>query len=277
MRSKDFSWNTNFVFSKVRQKITELPIPDYWLGYGASGDQYLFRIKEGESYGAIYGRRMVKTLDEMSRQLPEGKTIGDFEVNSEGYVIPKGTQGKTTELPILYRENGDVWMGKIGDGNPNFNMGIANTLTYKNLSFYFLLDWKQGGDIYNGNDQRLAFNLVSKRMDMTDIAEGRKKAYDYWFTGMYDLNNGNEYWVEDGSYLKVREVALGYTIPSRITKNFLYGAIDGVTLKVVGRNFLTFTKYSGYDPKVGTLRQPLDGIGANPNYKNVAFSLSFNL
>lgn len=274
---KDFSWNTNFVFSRVRQKITELPIPDYWLGNGPSGDQSLFRIREGESYGAIYGRRMVKTLDEMSRQLPAGKGISEYVVNSEGYVIPAGTEGTTRELPILYQENGQVWMGKIGDGNPNFNVGIANTLKYKDISFYVLLDWKQGGDIYNGNDQRLAFNLISKKMDMTGVAEGQKKAYDYWFTGMYDLNNGNEYWVEDASYLKVREVAIGYTLPNRITKGFLNGAIDGVTLKVVGRNFLTFTKYSGYDPEVGTLRQPLDGIGANPNYKNVAFSLSFNL
>jgi len=283
VRKRDFSWTTNLVFSRVRQRITELPVSDYWLGdvsgvdQTPSGDQKMFRIREGETYGAIYGHRMVRTLEEMARQLPEGKTIADYQVNSEGYVIPAGTEGKITEMPVLYQEDGAVWTGKIGDGNPDFNMGITNTLAYKNFSLYVLLDWKQGGDIYNGNDQRLAFNLVSKRMDMTGVPEGQKKAYDYWAAGMYDANFANEYWVEDGTYLKLREVALGYTLPGKALSGFLNGTFKGITLKVVGRNLMTFTGYSGYDPEVGTVRQPVDGIGANPNYRNVAFSLGFNL
>jgi len=47
-------------------------------------------------------------------------------------------------------------------------------------------------------------------------------------------------------------------------------------LKAIGRNLLTFTKYSGYDPEVGSLRMPYDGIYMNPNYRNIAFSLSFD-
>lgn len=280
---KDFSWNTNFVFTRVRQKITDLPIPPYWLGDVPgiddlpSGDQTLFRIAENESYGAIYGRRFVHTLDEMSRQLPEGKTIADYEVNSDGFVVPKGSIGTPAEQVTVYQENGEDWMGKIGDGNADFNMGISNTIRWKNFTAYALLDWKQGGDVYNGNDQRLAFNLRSAKMDMTNVPQAEKKAYDYWFLGLYDVNKGNEYWVEDASYLKLREVALGYTIPNSVMGNFLNGAISGVTFKVIGRNLATLTGYSGYDPEVGNLRQPVDGIGANPNFRNIAFSLSFNL
>ncbi|MBT1698951.1 SusC/RagA family TonB-linked outer membrane protein [Fulvivirgaceae bacterium PWU4] len=283
VKTNDFSWNSNFVFSRIRQEITELPIPPYWLGDIAnvdeapSGDQKMFRIAQGESYGAIHGHRMVRTLEEMARQLPEGGSISNYEVNSEGYVIPAGTEGTTAELPILYRENGEVWTGKIGDGNAKFNMGIANTFNYKGLTLYILFDWKNGGDVYNGNDQRLAFNNISKRQDMTNVAEGKKKAASYWTAGMYDANFANAYWVEDASYMKLREVAIGYTIPAKVLSGFLRGTIKGVSIKAVGRNLHTFTGYSGYDPEVGTLRQPVDGIGANPIYRNVAFSLGFNL
>ncbi len=276
VKKKDFSWSSNIVFSTVRQKITDLPIADYWLT-PVSGDVTAFRIADGETYGAIYGRRFVRTLDEMAKQLPAGKTIADYTVNSEGYVIPVGTEGKTTELPIIYTENGSAWLGKIGDGNANFNMGIVNTVNYKGFTFYVLLDWKNGGEVYNSNNQRLAFNNVAKVQDMTGVPDGQKKVASYWAAGMYDGNNANAYWVEDASYLKLRELAVGYSLPAQSLKRFLKGTIKGITLKVVGRNLYTFTDYSGYDPEVGTVRQPLDGIGANPIYRSVAFSLGINL
>ncbi len=271
-----FSWKSHFVWSRVEQKITSLPIPPYLIGDGNLGDQDMVYIREGETYGAMYGYRFVRTLDEMAGQLPAGKTIADYVVNNDGYVIPAGSEGKTTELPIRYREDGADWYGKIGDGNPDFIMGITNTLTFGGLQLYFLLDWKQGGDIYNGKDQRLAFNLTSKRQDMSGVAEGQKKAYDYWAIGMYGANDPNMYWVEDGTYLKLREVSLGYSLPSSMLSGFLNGAIKGVSAKVIGRNLLTFTNYTGYDPEVGSIRIPFDGIYANPNYRNLAFSLSLD-
>ena len=140
------------------------------------------------------------------------------------------------------------------------------------------MDWKQGGDIYNGKEQRLAFNNVSVRQDMSGVPENLKKvaAYIGSNSGMYDANNANAYWVEDGTYLKLREVAFGYSIPSRALAGFLKGAVKGVSAKIIGRNLLTFTNYSGYDPEVGTIRMPFDGIYANPIYRNIAFSLQFN-
>ena len=276
IKTSKFSWNSNIVFSRVRQKITDLPIPAYWLS-PVSGDVTAFRVAEGEAYGAIYGHRMVRTLEEMSAQLPEGSSINDYVINSEGYVIPSGTEGTRSELPILYQENGETWLGKIGDGNADFNMGIANTFDFKGLTLYVLLDWKNGGDVYNSNDQRLAFNNISKRQDMTDVPDGDKKAASYWTVGMYDANFSNAYWVEDASYLKLREVAIGYTIPAKSFSKIFNGTIKGCTIKAVGRNLHTFTGYSGYDPEVGTIRQPIDGIGASPIYRSVAFSLGFTL
>ncbi len=278
IKKKDFSWKSNVVFSRVQQRITELPIAPYLAnGQDFNGDQNIFYIKQGEVYGAIYGYKMVRTLDEMSTQLPAGKTIADYVVNSEGYVIPKGTEGTTSELPIKkLNADGSLWYGKIGNGNPDFVAGISNILTYKNFQFYVLLDWKQGGDIYNGKEQRLVFNYISQKQDMTNVPAAEKKAASYWGTGMYDANFANAYWVEKGTYLKVREVSLGYNVPAKPLASIFNGFIKGINAKVVGRNLLTFTKYSGYDPEVGTIRYPVDGIYANPIYRNYAVSLQFN-
>ncbi|NCU05322.1 MAG: SusC/RagA family TonB-linked outer membrane protein [Chitinophagaceae bacterium] len=276
----DFAWNTNIVFSRVQQRIDQLPIAPYIYDDGSNnGDQAMFYIKQGEVYGAIYGYRMVRTLEEMATQLPAGKTIGDYEVNTDGYVVPKGSQGKATEMPIKkLNADGTPWYGRIGNGNPDFVAGITNTLSWKGFQLYLLLDWKQGGDIYNGKEQRLAFNNVSIRQDMSNVPAERKKvaAYIGSNSGFYDANNANAYWVEDGTYLKVRELALGYTVPARPLSNLFKGAIKGINARVIGRNLLTFTKYSGYDPEVGTIRMPFDGIYANPIYRNFAFSLTLN-
>ena len=276
----DFSWNTNIAFSRVNQKITELPVAPYLYNDGSNnGDQSMFYIKEGEVYGAIYGYKMVRSLSDMAQQLPAGKNISDFEVNSDGYVVPAGSQGTASEMPIKkLNADGTLWYGKIGDGNPDFVAGITNTLTFKNFQLYFLFDWKQGGDIYNGKEQRLAFNNVSSRQDMSGVPDGQKKvaAYIGSNSGMYDANNANAYWVEDGTYVKLREVSLGYSLPSSSLTGFLNGAVKGISAKIIGRNLLTFTNYSGYDPEVGTIRMPFDGIYANPIYRNVAISLSLN-
>lgn len=278
VRKEHFQWNSNIVFSRIRQSIKDLPISPFLYDNGNMGDQKLFYIRAGETYGVIYGHRFVRTLDEMSAQMPDGKTLSDYEVNSEGYVVPAGSQGTKGELPVLLKdETGATWYGKIGDGNADFLMGISNTFTYKGLSFYFLLDWKKGGVVYNGKDQRLAFNNTSARQDMFNVPQDQKKAYDYWFAGAYDKNDPNAYWVESGSYMKLREVALGYSLPRAALSKVFNGFIKGLDLKIVGRNLFTITKYSGYDPEVGTLRMPYDGIYMNPNYRDVALSLGFQL
>ena len=270
VKSKNFSWNTNVVFSKTNQTITELPIAPY-----QSGPDGLFYIKKGETYGAIYGYSWVRSLDQMSKQLPAGKTIADYEVNNDGYVIPKGSKGTLNEKPVKLNDaNGALAFVKIGNGLPNFNMGITNNLTYKNFTFYFLVDIKSGGDVYNRKSQWLTRDSRNGIMDMAGRATADKKAYDY-YQAFYDVNTNNSYWVEDASYVKLRELAIGYTVKGASLPG-LSKVVKSMNARIIGRNLLTLTKYSGYDPEVGSIRSPYDDTGNYPNYRNVAFSLSFD-
>ena len=109
-------------------------------------------------------------------------------------------------------------------------------------------------------------------MDMSDVPEGQKKTYDY-YQGFYDANSNNSFWVEKAGFLKFREVAIGYSF-SQKTLGIFKGVVKEATARIIGRNLLTITKYSGYDPEVGSIREPYDGAGSYPNFRNIAFSLS---
>jgi TonB-linked SusC/RagA family outer membrane protein len=264
----DFSWSTNVVFGQSEQMITKLPIAPY-----QSGPDGLFFIKEGETFGSIYGYDWVRTLGQMSGQLGSGETIADYEVNNEGYVVPLGSQGLPSEQAIrLKAADGSDAFVKIGDGLPKFTLGLSNTIRYKGAFLYFLIDVKSGGDVYNRKSQWLTRDLRNGIMDMSNVAEGSKKAYDY-YSKFYDVNSNNKFWVEDASYVKLRELSIGYTLDTQLPASLnIFKSISG---KVIGRNLLTFTNYSGYDPEVGSIRSPFDDTGSYPNFRNIAFSLSF--
>lgn len=268
-KKNDFKWSSNLVYSKLKQTITELPIAPY-----QSGPGNIFYIKEGETYGAIYGHSWVTSLNQMSAQLPDGMTINDFEVNSDGYVVPTGSQGTVTEKPVKLEEDGSAALVKIGDGLPDFIFGLSNTMNYKGLTFYFLLDVKSGGDIYNKKAGTIAGYNRNGFMDQSNVSEGSKKTFDY-YQGFYDVGSNNSYWVEDGSFVKLREMSFGYTLNSSQLPFSSQNVFKSITAKIVGRNLLTFTKYSGHDPEVGSIRSPYEDVNAYPNYRNIALSLTF--
>lgn len=276
MRKENFTWNSSFVFSRVRQRISELPIPGYTFGTTAGGAQSVFRVEEGINYGAMYGHTWVRSLDQMAQQLPAGASIADYEVNRYGYVVPAGSIGTADEQAIKVTDDqGNFLFTQIGDGNARFNMGIANTFTYKGISLYVLADIKSGGDIYNSKGQWITRDLRNAEMDMSGVPQDQKTAYDYW-VNFYDVNTPNSYWVEDGSFIKIRELSIGYALPQRVLNTFLNGAVKGARLSFLSRNLFTFTNYSGYDPEVGNVREPYDSTSQYPNFRTMSFSLSLD-
>jgi hypothetical protein len=196
-------------------------------------------------------------------------------MNSDGYIVPAGSQGTANEKPIkLLDENGNLAFVKIGDGNSDFNMGISNTISYKGFQLYVLVDIKKGGDVYNRKSQWLTRDSRNGIMDMAGVPDGQKKTYDY-YQGFYDVNTNNSFWVENAGFIKFREVSFGYIFPQSLLNTFK-GVVKGITARVIGRNLFTITDYSGYDPEVGSIRNPYDGTGTYPNFRNIAFSLSLN-
>ncbi len=277
---KAVSWTANLVFDRGRNKITKLDVPAYQTGPEGQEAYKAFYIREGETFGVMYGAHFLRSMDELEAQAAVmGTTADKYTLNGDGFVIKKGTEGTIYEAGVKQvDENGNVAFTKIGDANPDFKMGIANTLSYKNLSLYFLFDWKQGGDIYNKSAQWLTRDDRHGMMDQAGKPENEKKAMDYYKV-FYDVNEQNDFWVEDGTYVKLRELSLAYLFSGKKFSNLTRGFVKNAKLSVMGRNLLTFTKYTGYDPEVGTTNGTqifaYDFMGY-PNFRSFSASLELN-
>jgi TonB-linked SusC/RagA family outer membrane protein len=248
IKTKSFEWRLNLSYDRIRQEVSDLKAPAYL--YGPSTAFEYFYVKKGETFGVMYGYDWVKSLDQMKQQLPINDFIDNYIVNSDGYVIKKGTEGTRYEKPIpLLNPDSTRFFGKIADMNADFNMSLNSTFTWKTLTLTMLWNWKSGGNVYNYTKQNLYLDMRSGDYDQSSKPDYQKKSIDYYNT-FYDAFNANSYFVEDGSYLKLRELSVYYTFGKKLSTKL--GFIKGGKIGVLGRNLLTFTNYTGWDPEVAS-------------------------
>jgi hypothetical protein len=132
--------------------------------------------------------------------------------------------------------------GRVGDVNPDFQMSFSNDLDFRRFTLGFLFDWKQGGDILNLTE--FLYDIASNSKDfVTADSAGFKRinTFGAGFTKVY---------IQDGSYLKLREVNLSYNLPDGWTSRLFGRGIRYARLSLTGRNLLRFTSYRGLDPEV---------------------------
>ena len=159
--------------------------------------------------------------------------------------------------------------------NPRFNMSFSSDLVWKNLSFSMLWNWKCGGDIYNATKQLLFRDQRAGVNDQYGKPDYEKKTTDYYNT-FYNQDVVNSYFVEDASYLKLREMSIYYNWSSKFFTKAGLSFIKSAKLGLLGRNLLTITKYSGWDPEVADITDPTTFIiddFSYPNYRTISASL----
>ncbi len=286
LETNDFSWRANVTWDKNFTEISKLNVAPFTMGgTGNTGDPGSFLIEEGARFGELSGQQFIRSMDVMASQIAllsdEGETyadmtISDFALNSDGYVIAAGTEGTTLEsITHLLDEDGNAKTVVMGDANADFNMTFSNNINYKGFSLYVLLDWKKGGDIYNLTNQWNYRDLVAADQDMFGKPENEKKAFDY-YQSIYNVAAHSSHFVEDGTYVKIREMSLYYSVNNEFLGNILNGFIKDIRLGVVGRNLYTFTNYSGFDPEIGTTEGNSDATIAAydefeyPNYRTIS-------
>ena len=129
--------------------------------------------------------------------------------------------------------------GKIGDATPDFQMSFSSDLDYKRFTFGFLWDWKQGGDIINLTE--FLYDAGQNSIDYVGAGQERQTRFNSGISQVY---------VQDGSYLKLREVTLAYNLPESFTRGLFGSSVRHARLSLSGRNLLRFTGYRGLDPEV---------------------------
>ncbi|AMC10661.1 hypothetical protein Lupro_05120 [Lutibacter profundi] len=273
INQSDITWNVGVNFTKSDSKITKLNAPEQLVG--PSG---LFLLRENTEFGSMFGRKFVTDLATMENQLPSGSSISDYSVNSDGVVVKTSTIGTVDEAAIIeVDEDGVAVFEKIGNQNADFRIGITSNFSYKDFDFYMLWDWKGGGDIYNRNGQWTTISERNAIVDQAGKPDSEKKTRVY-YGSLYDVNQNNAFWVEDGTFVKLRETSLAYTLNSTKLKSLANGFFNEIKISLIGRNLLTFTDYKGWDPEIANYDSATQqyfsvDYGVYPN--QTSYSLSF--
>jgi hypothetical protein len=254
----DFSWSLGITGDHTSQEITRMERAPFRVNAGGQG-QNVFYYKAGEALGVIYGQRWVtefsQLLDNATRPttaLTIDSITKYYVKNPLGYVVLASQRGLPTERAIQYVDaTGNRDTHKIGDVNPDFTYGVSNNLRWKGVSVYALVDGQMGGDVYNFTKQWMFQDLRHADQDQAGKPASEKIALPFYSSGLYNALVASDYFVEDGSFAKLRELSVAYTLsPNLISKMRLNGRAQSVKLALVGRNLLTFTEYSGFDPDV---------------------------
>jgi TonB-linked SusC/RagA family outer membrane protein len=136
---------------------------------------------------------------------------------------------------------------KLGDTEPDFTMHFSNRVAWGGLTLFFLLDWQAGSSIVNIT--RNLYDAGSNAIDQVPAGNNRFATNNAGFARPY---------IESGSFVKLREVSLSYDLP-RSALGSIGNVAKKVRFKVSGRNLLTFTPYSGFDPEVSNFgNDPID-------------------
>ena len=172
----------------------------------------------------------------------------------------------------------------LGNVFPDFRFGWSNNIQYKRLSVYALFEGTIGHDIYNQGEAWGLLDFNSNYFDQSGKSVETAKPVGYGWRvggtegggsgGFYDQLGVNNYNLEDGSFVKVREFSVSYQLGS-------VGGLGDWTFGVVGRNLFTFTDYTGYDPETGAgagqagsgLINQVDAFGF-PTLRTFTFSVS---
>ena len=232
--------------------------------------QNVFYYASGQPLGIVYGNRFVRSPQELTDNPAFVGNVGDYVVNPDGYVVLASTRGEPNEAPIKYVDADGNDQFVIGNVNPDFGFGIANTVSWRNFTVYALFSGLQGGDIYNFTRQWMYQDFRHANQTQAGRAEDDKIALGFYSAGMYNGNVPNDHFVEDGSFVKLNELSVNYTFgPSLLSSIGADRFISGAKIALIGRNLYTWTDYSGFDPDVasgGDFNFRIDGF-RYPNFR----------
>jgi TonB-linked SusC/RagA family outer membrane protein len=280
LQRRNLNWSGRVNYDRTKTMITQLDVPPHLAA--AVGTNAFFRYEEGLPFATWWGNVFVKDC----AQLPTaqaancgGAGTNEYQANDEGYIVWVGAGNSHTEgitknlwnaqqasgtgpwsqslnwgMPILVRDaSGSPQQGDLGSALPKYRLGFSNTFNYKKLFAYAQFDGVFGQMIMNQGRQWSLGDFMTSEIDAADKSLGEAKPLGYYWRrqfsagglgGFYDVLGPNTRTVEDGSYVKFREMSLSYNV----------GAVRGVgdfTVGITGRNLMTFTDYTGYDPEVG--------------------------
>ncbi len=300
IKTKDFMWSTDFNIAFNRSKVLDLYRSDeltYFISDYESRMGYKIEVGKplGQFYGLVYDG--IYTTEDFTQNSDGSYTLkdhipylkGSTRANVKvGDVKYKNIAGETDSngLPVYSVNDRTV----IGNAQPKFTGGMNNTFMYKGFDLNLFFNFVYGNDVFNMSTQRFigpymanqnTLSKMANRFVLIDPVTGKESTN---LARLAELNPGqsggsllwnlssnnktaisdhSSYYLEDGSYLRLNTITLGYTLPKKLVQKAKFGNV-----RVYGtlNNINTFTNYTGYDPEVSASDKALSPGVDNSSY-----------
>lgn len=258
IQTKDFTWQTNFNISFIKNTLKGLAsgVESMYArsGFDSNFTVYDYIATVGQSLGLIYGYE----FDGIYQSSDFNRTPSGQLVLKEGVTNNARYNGTLQPGVVKYKDqDGDGVITTndrtvIGNAMPKWYGGITNTLNFKGIDFGFMFQFNYGNNIYNATRIYATQSRSGRRNMLAEVADrwsptnasNKVPAYNGYIT-----NDVYSRFVEDGSFLRLKNLTLGYTLPHKWVRKF-----HASKLRIYGtaQNLFCVTKYSGYDPEVNS-------------------------
>ncbi len=258
IQTKDFTWQTNFNISFIKNTLKGLAsgVESMYArsGFDSNFTAYDYIATVGQSLGLIYGYE----FDGIYQSSDFNRTPSGQLVLKEGVTNNARYNGTLQPGVVKYKDqDGDGVITTndrtvIGNAMPKWYGGITNTLNFKGIDFGFMFQFNYGNNIYNATRIYATQSRSGRRNMLAEVADrwsptnasNKVPAYNGYIT-----NDVYSRFVEDGSFLRLKNLTLGYTLPHKWVHKF-----HASKLRIYGtaQNLFCVTKYSGYDPEVNS-------------------------
>jgi len=289
VNTKNFNYSVNFNISHNRNRIESLGLDQYGnpnASYtvssgGINGSDFLAEL--GGPVGQFYGY-----VSDGRYQISDFDVAYNETANTYSYTLKPGIpNGREIALGGKNPQPGDMKLKKLSDtpgdmiteadktvlGNafPKFAGGINQQFSYKNFDLSVFMNFSYGNETYNANKTEFTGQYLYKDNNMLADVANRWKWYDENGLKVTDpaqleqMNAGTSFWtpasgqyiltsyaIEDGSFLRISNITLGYSLPQKLLQRTR--VFSRVRIYATVNNLHTFTKYTGYDPEANTRR-----------------------
>jgi TonB-linked SusC/RagA family outer membrane protein len=278
-------WTIGAQYARNKNKVTDLRGSDQFL----LGGTFNGGIKEGEAHGVFIDWDFARC-----RYSAESNVVDGFDVNAfcQANNAPDGAMYIGDDgFPVF-----DPEQHVVGDPNPNWTGSLSSSLNlWGKLNFSALVDYRDGGQIFNGTKGALLAFGAHKTSEIrgetrtfgvdwlpgptTGPGAGQAVVLDEdtWFgnLGNWFVGPGSQF-IEDGTFLKLREISVAYTLTAPFVQRTGFSSVD---IRLAGRNLWTKTDYTGIDPEAnlgGATSSRGNEYFNNPQSRSIVFSLAFN-
>ncbi|GAB3533835.1 TonB-dependent receptor [Pontibacter brevis] len=286
----DFSWNANFNIAFNRNKIVSLgvdsegnPLKSYLVESGWVNNLQDFLVEVGQPMGQFYGYVTdgFYTVDDFNATFNEANgtwtyTLKEGVPNTKDVALGnRDPQPGDLKLKKLSDEDGDMITPAdrtvLGTPQPKFIGGFNQQFTYKNFDLSVFMNFSYGNKVYNANKIEFTTQYLYRDNNMLSLMNDRWRRFDdngQQVTNPEELaalNANAQYWtpplgqyflhsfaIEDGSFLRISNVTLGYSLPKRLVERTK--VFSNFRIYATVNNLHTFTNYTGYDPEASTRR-----------------------